>query len=90
MSEVYSFLGLTPAPPKANAPAPSAAHVAAAAATAANSGRAVREAKLSASAAITGTQSVLHSFLLSFLCGMLMEHITESMSTLKHITKVSV
>ena len=54
MSEVYSFLGLTAAPPKSSGPAPTAAHVAAAAAAAANSGRGVREAKLSASAAITG------------------------------------
>lgn len=61
MSEVYSFLGLTSAPPKSQhaAPAPSAAHVAAAATTAAQSGRGVREAKLSASAAITGAITAL-------------------------------
>ena len=61
MSEVYSFLGLTAAPTKSSAPpAPTvtAAHVAAAAATAATSGRGVREAKLSASAAITGAHPI--------------------------------
>jgi hypothetical protein len=57
MSEVYSYLGLTAAPPKSTAPQPSTTQVAVAHSVAATNGRGVREAKLSASAAITGKMS---------------------------------